>query len=172
MLTLAAFAVILSIASPIQAQSTTEPVWTPGINLTVGGGGATTVSGDTSTAVGANVGLSYEGLADVPLEVGVRQSFNYANADGASFGGSTEFGLDLNFYASRRFAVFTGFATGIRYADGEDLVWYGGPEGGVKVYLFRDVFVLGRVNYDLAINGRDSNEGDSVRYLIALGVKW
>jgi hypothetical protein len=152
----------------VQAQ---ESKWEPGTVLTIAGTGATGVD-SSDTAVGATVGLSYEGLFNVPLELGVRQGFNYSDVDGSAFGGSTEAALDLNFYAWKRLAVFGGGATSIRYADGENTDWFGGPEAGVKFYFFDDVFFVGRVNYDLKINSRDSDTEDAWRYTLGLAVKF
>ena len=163
----ATFAVILSLT----AVSAQETLWEPGTTLTIGGAGTTGVASGNS-AVGANIGLSYEGLFDVPLELGVRQGINYSDADGSTLGGSTEIGLDLNFYAWKRVAIFGGGAMSLRYADGESLDWVGGPEAGVKFYFFDDVFVLGRVNYDFQINDRVGDSQDAWRYTIALGVKF
>jgi hypothetical protein len=154
--------------STLQSQ---DALWEPGVVLSVGGSGTTSV--DTSnTSFGANVGVSYEGLFNVPLEVGVRQGINYSDVDGSTVGGSTGVALDLNFYASKRLAVFGGVATDVRYADGVNLAWFAGPEAGVKVYLFQEVFVFGRVNYDLRVNERDGDTEDAWRYTVGMAVKF
>jgi len=166
-LMLSVLAVVVS-ASVVCAQSA---LWEPGVNLTVGGSGTTSLA-THNTSFSAGVGVSYEGLLNVPLEVGYRQTFSYSDLDGATFGGSSGVALDLNFYASRRLAVFGGVATDVRYADGVNLAWFAGPEAGVKVYVYQDVFLLGRVNYDLKVNERVGTTEDAWRYFLGIAVKF
>lgn len=137
--------------------------------LSLGGQGATTTTGDSQTAFGATIDLGHTGHLVLPIQAGVRQGVAYDSTDEATFL-DTKVYLDFTVVKlfSDKLDVFLGGNIGITYGN-TPLYWSGGPEGGVRWWIKKDIAILGRVEYPFDIN--NSRAEDVLRYFIGFQVK-
>jgi hypothetical protein len=107
------------------------------------------------------------------LEVGLHQTFNYAEAPHteSALSGTTSIVADWNF----DFGNFVPFAGGnIGYSYGNHATstrdtWAAGPEGGLKYFLNSSTYLYGSVAYEFLFNTNHAGSSGFV-YSVGLGV--
>lgn len=107
------------------------------------------------------------------IELGVRQSFVYADDTGASgWYGQTNVAGDYHFDLGQ-FQPFVGANIGYTYGDTHN-TWEAAPEAGLKFFLNHTTFVEGRVEYQFNFDegGHNSFSDGQWLYTLALGVKF
>jgi hypothetical protein len=145
------------------APAPAEDVWV----LTIGGAGATTTTGDTETAFGANISIGRTGELLLPYEAGIRQGFGYSSSDDSTVFSTRLYG-DWTLLKIQRLDVFAGGTVGITYGSGVDENWVAGPEAGVRYWLKDDVALVGRIDYLFDLN--NSKAQDRLNYGIGVQV--
>jgi hypothetical protein len=117
-------------------------------------------------ALGAEAQVGYY-VAD-PLEVYVRQSLAWADAEGSDsiWNGSTRVGLDYHFQIGDNWRPFVGANIGYTYGDTTDDSWVASLEGGVKYYVNASTFIYGIVEYQFLV---EESFGDGA-FVYALGI--
>jgi hypothetical protein len=126
------------------------------------------------TDFGVNFTLGY--FLTKELEVGVRQSVNYADdtGPGSAWDGTTGVALDYHFDLGR-WQPFIGANFGFRYGDVHN-TFEAGPEGGVKYFVNATTFVQLGVQYEFFFD-KDSRAGSAFSdgqfvYALGVGFKW
>lgn len=126
------------------------------------------------TDFGVNFSLGY--FLTKELELGVRQSVNYAddNGPGASWDGTTDLALDYYFDLGR-WQPYIGANVGFRYGDVHN-TFEAGPEAGVKYFVNATTFIQVGVQYEFFFD-RDSNASSAFSdgqfvYGLGVGFKW
>jgi hypothetical protein len=150
--------------------TTTEGGW----EFTLSGVGSSNQDVDAGNAsVEGSVGLFLGSM----LEIGLRQSVGYIDANaGTAVNASSRGFVDLQFNLGR-FAPFVGANVGYIYGEGVHDTMAAGPEAGLKLYLGEssDVFVYGRIEYQFYFDKGD--EIDDVftdgqfNYSIGIGLR-
>lgn len=187
LLTVSAFAadtaVKASTNAPVAVTTTPAPAsdWV----MTIGGGGATTTSGDSQTAFGVDfsIGRTLNLVKGFPEEVGIRQSFGYASStpqsacstggdDGGTFLASTRAYLDVtvltfNLTKTTPVDIYVGGNIGPNYGN-TTLKWMAAPEVGLDIWLAKNVALDARLEYAFDLN--NSRGTDALAYF--LGVKF
>lgn len=166
------FIAVLLATSAIAATNTTNTVstaapeaWT----LTLGGVGSTTTSGNSQSAFGVDVSVGHTGHLVLPLEAGVRQSVSYASPNGGSTVLSTKLYSDWTLLKVSKLDIFAGGNVGLAYGN-QPLVWTAAPEVGTRLWLKKDVAVVGRVEYPFNLN--DGKSGNTLLYSVGVLVKF
>lgn len=151
--------------STLAAESTNAPAdtaWT----LTLGGTGATTTSGNSQSAFGADLSIGHTGFLVLPLEAGVRQQVTYN--DGATVLTTKLYG-DWTLFSVSRLDLFAGANVGLSYGN-TPLAWTAAPEAGVRLWIKKDVAVIGRVEYPFEIN--NLKPSNTLSYFLGIQVKF
>jgi len=114
---------------------------------------------------------------DRNLLLGVRQSVNYANIEGADisddfWNGSTRGFANYHFFDDA-WRPFLGASLGVVYGDGVDDTGFGGLELGLKYYVLDSTFVMGRAEYQFfferARDVDDNFDEGAWAYTVGLG---
>lgn len=137
--------------------------------VTFAGSGTSDNDGDNTTISG-DAGVGY--FFTDSFEVGVRQGLGYTDVEGgndqwnASTVGFIDYHFDLN-----RWQPFLGINLGYLYGDNVNETWIAGPEGGLKVFLVRDAFLMALVQYNFTFDDADEAEEafDDGRFVYTLG---
>ena len=109
------------------------------------------------------------------FEIGVRQSFAWADAGESSWNASTRVFADFHFDMGA-FRPFVGLNAGYVYGDDTNDTWEAAPEGGVKYFVNDTTFIFGMVEYQFFFD--DSDELDdgfddgSFVYSLGIGFRW
>jgi len=143
--------------------------------LTLGGSGATATDA-SSTVLGGDISLGLTFNVVLPVELGVRQSVSFANANGDSTVlGTTRLYGDVTVFTFKRLDVFAGAAVGVTYGDGIDPAWEVAPEAGARLWLKKDVAVLARAEVPWSVNNWQNWDSwefkNTVRYFLGIQVK-
>jgi len=138
-----------------------KPLFDPeGWTMSLGGSGGTTLSGDAESAFGATIDLGHTGHLLLPLQGGLRQTFNYGDgADGdAQVLFDTKLYLDATLFTlGKKLDVFAGGNIGIHYGN-TPLLWEAAPEAGLRWWVKDAVSVVGRVEYPFDLNNGRASE--------------
>lgn len=134
----------------------------------ISGSGTTQTQATRNTAFSA--GVTLETATYKHVSVGVTQEIGV----GSNLQGATELFTHYNLsyqLFSHEFAPFIGADARVVY--GENLVagYTAGPSVGAKLFLKKDVYVLGQVNYDFNLHNSPGSDG-VLRYILGLGVRW
>lgn len=109
------------------------------------------------------------------FEVGVRQSFNWADAGESSWAASTRAFADFHFDLGQ-WRPFVGANLGYVYGDDVDDTWEAAPEAGVKYFVNDTTFIFGMVEYQFFFDDTDGiddgfDDGQFV-YSLGIGFRW
>lgn len=90
------------------------------------------------------------------LELGIRQSFNYAQLEGASdsWSGATRGFVNYHFPLGAA-RPFVGANIGGVYGDGVEETGFAGPEAGLKYYVREKTFIFVRAEYQFFFESSD-----------------
>ena len=106
------------------------------------------------------------------LELGVRQSFTWADSGNSTWIGSTRGAVDYHF-GTGRWRPFIGVNLGIVYGDDVDETGIISPEAGLKYYANQTTFIYGMAEYQVFFEETDdidSNFDDSAFvYTVGIG---
>lgn len=132
------------------------------IEITLGGGGATTINGESTFGVDFSVSTNpFKNLPDI--WVGIAQGAYWE----PTFAGSTDFFVD---YAIRIYKedlyLNLGWSGGIVY-DTESSFWRTGPEATFQYYFTDAAYLYVGANYDFNL---DSKVEDGIRYGFGFGL--
>lgn len=166
-LTIALFATAASAATnapAVSAPAADTGDWT----LTLAGAGSTTTKGDSQSAIGLELGVGRTGTLLLPVEVGVRQKFSYASA-GQVLNYGTKVYSDFTVLKVWQLEVQVGGNVSAVYGD-TSLAYTAAPEAVVRLYLKKDVYAFGRVEYPYDITAGALR--NSLDYTIGLGLKF
>jgi hypothetical protein len=136
--------------------------------LSIGGSGSTTTTGDSQSVFGADIDLGHTGHLILPVQGGIRQGFGYESLDGGKTLFSTKLYLDATALQYKKLDIFLGGNIGTTYGN-TPMIWTGGPEGGLRLWLKENVAFIGRVEYPFDINNNRAE--DLLRYFIGFQVK-
>jgi len=134
--------------------------------LSLGGVGAT-VTDPSDTTFGVDLALGITGNLILPNEIGVRQSFAYANDD-VTLNTRLYYDTTLLTIEKVNLDLFIGGAVGLEYGN-QKPSWEIAPEAGLRWWLKEDVAVLGRAELPWDMDGWEFK--DVVRYFIGFQVK-
>lgn len=163
-----AFIIATAQAKAQQAATQCQPCPSEQWVLSLGGSGGTTTTGDSQSAFGADISIGRTGHLLLPLEGGLRQSFDYVSMNGGSTLLSSKVYLDATLISYKRLDLFAGGNIGMTYGN-VPMFWEAAPEAGVRFWLKRDVAVIGRVEYPFDLtNGKSEN---NLKYFVGLQVK-
>jgi hypothetical protein len=137
--------------------------------MTLGGVGATKTSGTAATGFGFDISLGKQGKLIFPLEAGVRQNFTYAASDNVQL--ATKLYVDWTVLQYKKLDVFVGASGGALYGN-TPLNWSLGPEAGARVWIKKDVAIVGRVEYPFSVTGNNVRNDDTLKYFLGLAVKF
>ena len=161
----------LFVAAFVSSAVAAEPTerWT----LSLAGSGATAVD-SKSTTFGTELSLGLNAKVVLPVELGVRQGVAYSSDDSKVVFGTRVYSDFTVLSLGKNLNFFAGANGGAVYGD-TAVSWVVGPEVGARLFLKKDVFVFGRVQYDFDLNNRTSlNQTalDKVRYALGLSVRF
>jgi hypothetical protein len=162
----ALFAALL-VSTAVAAEPTER--WT----FSLAGAGATAVDSKSST-FGTELSLGYNTKFLLPVELGVRQAISYSSDEGNLVFGTRVYSDFTVLKVGKNLDFFAGASGGAGYGD-TAVTWVAGPEVGARLFLKRDVFVFGRVQYDFDLNNRtalDQTGSDKVRYALGISVRF
>lgn len=156
----------------VNVQAADKPLFEPeGWTLSLGGSGGTTLSGDAKSAFGATIDLGHTGHLLLPLQGGLRQTFNYGDGED----GDAEVLFDSKLYLdatlftiAKKVDVFAGGNVGIHYGN-TPLLWQAAPEAGLRWWIKKDVSIVGRVEYPFDLNNGRAME--VLNYFLGFQIK-
>jgi hypothetical protein len=114
--------------------------------LTLAGAGTTSTKGATETSIGAELGIGHTGKLILPLEAGFRQKFSYDSAGNNSYVHQTKVYTDFTVLKLWQVELQAGANAAFSYGDIAS-AWTVSPEAVAKLYLKKDVWAFGRVEY-------------------------
>lgn len=141
-------------------QAETNNVWFPW-TLSIQGSGGTSLKQDNSSFA-TSFGLTRNDVLP-HVDFGVRQSIGFADL----LSGGTALAQDYNIKLLPWLKVYGGVSEGAAYKEKLPTTWFVGPEVGLKLYVHKDVYINGRVNYDFQLS--DSSK-DALRYTIGISI--
>lgn len=133
--------------------------------VTLSGAGATDTHAN-DTAFGVDLSVGRTGHLLLPLEAGVRQSVSLNN-DVTLL--NTRLYADFTLLSYKHVDLFAGGAIGLQYGDG-DTSWELAPEAGVRLWVKKDVAVIGRVEVPWNVEGWEFK--DNLRYVVGFTVRF
>ncbi len=140
--------------------------------ITLSGTGSNNNDFDTGTF---GITGSYGYFVTPALELGVRQSFNWAGANDSddTWSGSTRLAADYHFFTQSRFRPFVGVNIGYIYGDDVNNTGTIGPELGIKYFVNDTTFILAQSEYQIFFDSSDDisdnfNDG-AFQHTIGLG---
>jgi opacity protein-like surface antigen len=136
--------------------------------LTLAGSGATTLSGVSQSDVGLELGVGHTGKVLLPVELGVRQTIAY-NSKPASLGFNSKIYADFTLIKVWNVELQAGANAGVAYGD-TAFTYSVAPEAVAKLYLKKDIWAFGRVEYPYDISAGTSK--NTLVYTIGLGLSF
>ena len=137
--------------------------------VTLNGGGLTS-SQFKEGSFNTQVGVGY--FVTEQVEVGLRQSLQFADFGESNWAGSTRLYGDYHFDMDR-WQPFVGLSLSFAYGDAVADTWAAGPEVGVKYFIKDETFIFAAIQYDIffrdAANDRDNFDDGQILYAIGLG---
>ncbi len=138
--------------------------------LSLGGGGTTTLGGDSDTAVGAQFELGHDGKLVLPLTAGVRQGIAWSESEGSDWQFSTRLFSDWTLIRLGSFEIDAGGNAGLNYGTSAEPKWTAAPEVVARLYLKNDIDTFVRVEYPFDLtNGRAE---DALTYILGVRVRF
>jgi len=137
--------------------------------FTLAGTGATTTTTDSQSAFGVDLSIGRTGHLLLPIEAGVRQGVAYASGDGGSAVLDTSLYSDWTLLTIKKVDLFAGGNIGLAYGN-TPLSWTVAPEAGVRVWIKKNVALVGRLEYPFDIN--DGRAENTLRYVLGLAAKF
>ncbi len=135
------------------------------LDLTLSGTGTTQTQAARNTTFGANVGLDY--YLNKNVSVGLIQGYSYGTVQRAETDVNVRYNLPLT-VKTLEVAPFVGVDGIAGYGNGQPN-YAVSPVIGAKVFVKKDVYILGAVNYDIGLNKATDN---AIRYTLGLGVRF
>ena len=151
------------------ARDATEPLPAGTWTATLHGGGLTDSQLKEGT-FNVQAGVGY--LVTDQVEVGLRQSLQFADFGESNWAGSTRLHGDYHFDFDR-WQPFAGLNLSFTYGDSVADTWAAGPEVGVKYFLKDEAFIFAMIQYDIffrdASNERDNFDDGQILYAVGPG---
>jgi len=152
-------------APAVTASVANNDAWT----LTLAGAGTTSTKGASDTALGAELGIGHTGKLILPLEAGFRQKFSYDSAGNNSYIHQSKVYTDFTVLKFWQLELQAGGNVAYAYGD-TAATWTVSPEAVAKLYLKKDVWAFGRVEYPYDLN--KSAFQNSLVYTLGLGLSF
>jgi len=162
-------AVKASTNAPVAVQTVSSPSLSGDWMLTLSGGGVKTLSDNSKTAAGINIGIGRTGELLLPVEAGIRQGIAYVSADNDTVILDTKGYIDWTLLSKNKFDVYAGGNLGVIYGD-TSAVWTVAPEAGVRYWLANNVALVSRVEYPFNIT--ENKTADALTYTVGFQVKF
>lgn len=138
--------------------------------VSLGGAGSTTTTGDTKTALGADLSIGRTGHLLLPIEVGLRQSAAWSSDSSGVYSTRAYSDFTVLSIAQNTLDVFVGANIGITYGDVQSF-WTAAPEAGLRWWVKKDVAVLGRAEFPFSISD-DAKFTDTVKYFLGFQIRF
>ena len=138
-------------------------------DFSIVGSGSTQTQG-TATPTQFATGLRLETFVTDAISIGAVQSFGLSAANNVTFNTEAFAAYNINYKVfGVKNTVFAGGDVNLAYGDGVQPAWQAGPILGNRLFLSDNVYVLGQVSYDVALNAITRNQ---IRYTLGLAFRF
>ena len=155
-------------STPFGFGKTNAENWT----LSLGGGGATTTTGDFQSAFGLNFQLGHTDKIIIPGEVGLRQGIGWSSTpdkSGSDWLLSTAVYQDWKLLSYKSLDLYAGGNVALGYGNTTPR-WSAGPEVEARLWLKKDVYTYLRTEYNFDLNTSEGIKGqDALRFFLGVG---
>jgi len=139
------------------------------LDFSIVGSGNTQTQGPTTPTQFAT-GLRFETFVTDAISIGAVQSFGLSAANNVTFNTEAFAAYNINYKVfGVKNTVFAGGDVNLAYGDGVQPAWQAGPILGNRLFLSDNVYVLGQVSYDVALNAITRNQ---IRYTLGLAFRF
>jgi hypothetical protein len=138
-------------------------------DFSIVGSGSTQTQG-SATPTQFATGLRFETFVTDAISIGAVQSFGVNATNNVAFNSEAFAAYNINYKVfGVKNTVFAGGDVNLAYGEGIQPAWQAGPILGNRLFLSDNVYVLGQVSYDVALNSVTSNQ---LRYTLGLAFRF